>query len=82
MMTHYALWINALDFWDFNINQAPTTLVAKQREFNPRAFKFEEKLKEVTGLDRNNPFLYRSSVVSLYGICFMNLTCCVAQPTL
>jgi long-chain acyl-CoA synthetase len=72
MMTHYALWINAIDFWDFNTNQAPTTVVTRQREFNPRTFKFEEKLREVSGLDRNNPFLTVLPLSHSMGICFMN----------
>lgn len=82
MHTHYTLWINAVDFYDFNFNQAPTTVNMVDRIFNPRTFKFEEKNRLVTGMDRNNFFLTVLPLSHTMGICFMNFNLLVGATNI
>ena len=72
MHTHYSLWINALSFNEFNITVASTSLRQSARELNMNKFVYEDSLHEVTGLDRNNPYLAVLPLSHSYGLGFMN----------
>jgi long-chain acyl-CoA synthetase len=72
MHTHYSLWINALAYNDANITYLPTTLRSAQRELNVRKYTMEERFQEVTGLDRNNPYLAVLPLSHSYGLGYMN----------
>jgi long-chain acyl-CoA synthetase len=73
MHTHNSLWINAMAYNDFIVTAVPTTVRAYGRSLNNAKFEFEEHLEEVTGFDRNNPYLATLPLSHSFGIVFMNL---------
>ncbi len=57
MHTHFTLWMNALAYNDLNITAVPTTLRSISRELDIRSYVVQERMQEVTGVDRNEGIL-------------------------
>lgn len=72
MHTHYSLWINAVSFVEFNTTAASTTLRATSRDLNMANYVYTERMQELTGLDRNNPYLAVLPLSHSFGLGFMN----------
>lgn len=72
MHTHYSLWINAISFNEFNITAASSTLRSISRELNIHNYIYGERMQEITGLDRNNPYLAVLPLSHSFGLGFMN----------
>lgn len=72
MHTHFTLWMNALAYNDLNITAVPTTLRSISRELDIRSYVMQERMQEVTGVDRNNPYLAVLPLSHSYGLGMMN----------
>ncbi|MGD0854355.1 MAG: AMP-binding protein, partial [Dehalococcoidia bacterium] len=72
MHTHYSLWINAISFNESNITAASSTLRSISRELNIHNYIYGERMQEITGLDRNNPYLAVLPLSHSFGLGFMN----------
>ena len=72
MLSHYALWVNAMAMWENSLKAMPATLRHKERSFDPAAWKQKEREFWVTSLDRMATNLAILPLCHIYGIIIMN----------